>query len=670
MKRTRPIREAILALNFPKIAHELSKQAVTPEVGVELLQMVRQLGVLALAFPNPRSASRRDAFLMDFRNWASEHELPGLLPAISDHERQAKLCEAVFHRLLRDLEDCPTGKLPTQAALWSVLLGAAKDAAVVEAATRSVKPEFVGTDTVYMSAESLRVEAFGRKGIDPDSVAEHYATNLAGYLKMTGHKHGLFHDGFLVLPVPVAIPAAVVSDRSPMYLAEIWNQFEEHWGKVRYFDTSDVQLLNSTQPGAPNIVTFVHDQTFFLDIEIARSRLRRQVFEIMMHVIYSPKTRPLIGDPRTNPLPLPPSGFLSVNEAVAMMVLDICYELNLRSERQAYLNLSIAQWLRGYALLQWCSETGAGVAPCSDGIGKLDRVMFQQLAARAGLPTAATESFLRHVTFGAKSRDLWDTPLLLDEQGDLYIITSLMRNCNFAEALISRLNSLLQQIKSKGPKFEAETRSNFDTLGGTTKQFKYRVGSETFECDIAVLWFGVLFLCECKAYVLPQPSAEDIYFFKTKQQEAVHQIARIAQHFKVNPAIVAKHFPEAESANETVPCVLNQAPFWTGIFGDGVRFFDGGALAMFRSGSIDAVIRSATSKEDHPVAENILHSLWSGSLPTPQDLLAQMIMPFQYKKESSMWQLVERMIELNELLTLRLPSLQRSPDPPLDGVVS
>lgn len=245
-----------------------------------------------------------------------------------------------------------------------------------------------------------------------------------------------------------------------------------------------------------------------------------------------------------------------------------------------------------------------------------------------------------------------------------------MRNCNFAEALISRLNSLLQQIESKGPKFEAETRSSFYTLGAKTKQFKYRVGSETFECDIAVLWSGVLFLFECKAYVLPQPSAEDIYFFKTKQQEAVDQIARIAQHFKVDPGIVAKHFPEAESANETVLCVLNQAPFWTGNFGDEVRFFDGGALAVFRSGSIDAVIRSATSKEDHPVAERIIHSLWSGSLPIPQDLLGQMLMPFQYKKESSMWQLVERKIELNELLTLRLPSLQRFPDPPVAGIVS
>lgn len=176
---------------------------------------------------------------------------------------------------------------------------------------------------------------------------------------------------------------------------------------------------------------------------------------------------------------------------------------------------------------------------------------------------------------------------------------------------------------------------------------------------------NILFLNECKAYVLPQPSPEDIHFFQIKQQEAVDQIARVAKHLSDDPTILKKHFPEAATAEDTVLCVINQSPFWSHAFGNDVQLFDGRALSKFLTGSIDAVVRSASSKTGLPIAEGSLHSLWNGDLPTPVDLREQMRNPFQYGNEASMWELVEREIELTESLILRLPSLQRMPDPPL-----
>jgi hypothetical protein len=665
LKRTKPIRDALIALNFAKIAYELEKQPVTPEVGKDLLQMTRQLGVLAVVFPNAGRAGQRDTFVSNFRKWIGTKGMDDLYKPLDDTERQARLCEAVFHRILKDLQECPTGKLPLDTALWTVLSGIAKDADVVASAATTAEAQKVGSNTVYMSAESLRVEAFGREGLDPDAVVERYADNLAGYLKMNAHKHGLFVEGVLVLPRPVPVPEDVAGDRSPIYFAEIWNQIDGNWGKLRYFPTSDVQLLDAAEPEGLCTLAFSHDEPLFLDIEIARSRLRRQAFEIMMHVMFNPKTEPLIGDPQTESVPLAPHRFLSMFEAVATMVLDICYELNVRSEKQLYLGLSVSQWLRGYALLQWCSDKGIALISCSTGLGKLDRGEFAKLAARAGLPSHECSSFLQNATFGAKSRDLWDTPLIQDVDGELYLLTPLVRSLNLAEALISRLNTLLQQVKSKGPKFEADVRSQFEMLGAKTKQFKYRVGSETFECDAAALWSNILFLNECKAYVLPQPSAEDIHFFQIKLQEAVDQIARVAKHLLDDPTILKTHFAEASTAEETVLCVINQSPFWSQVFGDKVQFFDGRALSKFLAGSIDAVVRSASSKTDLPVAEKALHSLWSGDLPTPADLREQMRGPFQYKNEASMWESVEREIEFMDSMVFRLPMWQRKPDPPL-----
>lgn len=642
---------------------ELEKQAVTAELGLELLEIVRQLGVLVLPFRDVHRETQRNQFVESFREWASQHQFHALLGALANHKRQARLCEPVFRLILDNLRDCPTGNLPPELAVWSVVVGVAKDATEVFAATSSLKLSTIGTNTVYLSAESLRVKVFNRDGIDPDSVAERYAANLSGYLKMLGHEHGWFQGNKLILPRITSIPDEVSGDRSAMYLAEIWNQFEEHWGKVRYFPTSDVHLLPVSEPNMPNTLAFKHDQEFFLDIEVARSRLRRQAFEISMNVIYSPKIRPLIGDPEMKNLALAPSQFISVVEAVSMMILDICYELNIRSEKRAHLGLTLAQWLRGYGLLQLCAKTGRCIEPIGAGIGKLDRIAFVRIAGNAGIPSDACEKFLQHVTFGPKSRDLWDAPLLLDGDGELIIITSLMQNCALAEALISRLNSLLQQIKSKGPKFEADVQSLYEDLGAKSEQFKYRAESGIYECDIAALWSDFLFLNECKAYVLPQPAAEDLYFFKLKQQDAVDQIRRVARQLKQYPDILGRHFQQASNASVTVPCVMNQAPFWTRFFGDEVQFFDRGALAKFCSGSIGAVIRSATSDEDSPVAEAEIHSLWSGDVATPQDLLAQMANPYQYEKELSMWRLSVNEITVGEELILHLPILFRLPDP-------
>ena len=624
LKRRRQIREAVLTFNFPKIVFELEKQSVSAVLGLELLEVVRQLGVLAIPIRNPQREAQRDRFVEPLRKWALKHGLNDLLSAVDEHEHQARLCESVFHLILDGLQACPTGKLSPNLAAWSVLLGTARDANQVSAAVATTKPSFVGTDTIYLSAESLRVTAFDREGIDPDSAAERYADNLSGYLKMLGHKHGWFREDGLVLPRLATVPHDVSGDRSAMYLAEVWNQFEGHWAKVRYFPSSEVCLVTPSEPDGIATLMFTHDPEFFLDVEIARSRLRRQAFEIAMHVIYSPKTRPLIGDPTKETVPLAPRGFLSVIEAISMMVLDICYELNIRNEKSPYLHLTVAQWLRGYALLQMCSETGLCIIPIAEGIGRLDKSAFAQLARSASIHPEACDGFLHHATFGPKSRDLWDTPLLLDEDGDLIVLTSLMRSCNLAEALVSRLNSLLQQVKSKGPKFEADVRSLYEQLGAKVEQIKYHAESGIYECDAAALWDDVLFLNECKVYILPQPAAEDLYFFKSKQQDAVDQIRRVARHLTQEPGILAKRFPQGSDASNTVLCVVNQAPFWTNIFGSDVNFYDRGALSKFSSGSIDVVIRSAESKVDSPAGEAVLDHLWSGDEPIPEDLLKQM----------------------------------------------
>jgi hypothetical protein len=99
------------------------------------------------------------------------------------------------------------------------------------------------------------------------------------------------------------------------------------------------------------------------------------------------------------------------------------------------------------------SAARSGTYWVAAGVAYLDIDAFLQLAARAGLKQGAAEIFLGHSVFSSKSRDLWDTPLLKDEAGRHILLTSLVRARAPSEAIVSRLNSLLQQVRSKGPKW-------------------------------------------------------------------------------------------------------------------------------------------------------------------------------------------------------------------------
>ena len=338
-------------------------------------------------------------------------------------------------------------------------------------------------------------------------------------------------------------------------------------------------------------------------------------------------------NPAEEDVPLAPRGFIKHQEAVAMMALDICYELNLSTDKTSYSGLSLAEWLRAYSLLRFCSATGNCLDPISEGVAYLNVDAFLQLAARAGLKQPAAMTFVALSVFSPKSRDLWDTPLLKDNAGRYIVLTSLTSMVSPTEAIVSRLNTLLQQVRSKGPKFEKEVRSTFAQLGAEVKTFRYTVDGVTYECDAAALWEKVLFLAECKANVLPQPSAEDLFFYRIKEKEATSQIERIARHCSANPSILERHFGDLDRIETIVLVVINQAPFWTDVFESDVHFYDGGALSKFVEGSIKAVLqRPPRNDSDRPTGQKIIDTLWAGPSPAPGDLMNSSTDPINMRR--------------------------------------
>ena len=663
MTRTKNIREGLIELNFSKVEHELKKQILTAELPIELLEMVMQTGCLLIRHADPDRDEKRARFITSLRNWFSAIGNRDARDRLDVHCSQAELCQQAFRKIYLSLENCPVGQASPAISAWAAVLATAADMTDVRRAISEKPPPLIAPGLIFLSPEWLRVNALGKSDLDPDAAAEHYAYNLGGYLKMLGYLHGWFENGLLRIPAEALVSSDLLEDRSALYLAEAWNQLDDHWGRIRYFKGSSVHSearSYSTTKGVREITTLVfkHDWQYFLEIEVARARLRRQVFEISMHVINSPKTAERVQDPTEHHVEVFPRGLISVHEAAAMLALDMCYGLPLTTDNTEYLGLKLPEWLRGYALLQFCCERRIALTPIADGVCYLDVDAFLNLAERAGMVRERILLFVKQATFQKNSRDLFDAPLIPTADNRYIVLSCLNAHYAIHEVLTSRINSLLLQVEKKGPVFEREVRESFEKLGATAKRIEYSNAEGNFECDAAVLWSQDLFLVECKAYTLPQGSASDLFFFQLRQEEAGEQIRRVARHFAQDATIIGKAFGPNFAALRTTICVLNLAPFSLPGEGRDVKFYDRGALSKFSEGAIKAVVYGPNNSG----ARGIIARLWASSVPTPDDLLKQMDQPFQYLNESTMWGVEELLVPLSDELVMLSPFLGRRAD--------
>jgi len=663
VKRTKQIREALFDFNLSKLLSECGKQTITDKILLELVELVKQTGCLLLQHAVPAREAQRDSFFEALRRWLSAQGSDAATDLLDRHRRQAALCEYAFREVYASLGSCPVGKIDPAVAAWTALFGTASDMAEIQRALSSMPPALIAPNLVYLSSESLRISAMGSTNLDADAVAERYAYNLGGYLKMLGHRYGWFRDANLVIPAQTDLPADLVNDRSALYLAEAWNQLEDHWDKLRYFDTSSVRserrsYVSGEDRHEANTFVFEHDWPPLLEIEVARTRLRRQVFEIILHVMYSQATSARLQDPTGTHVDLPPRGLISAEEASAVIALDMCYGLQLKEDTTEYLGLKLAEWLRGYSLLQFCCQRGLALTKIADGLCYLDLDAFLSLAGRAAMSRERVLQFITQITFQKNSRDLFDAPLI-QTSGNRYVLFPVMQaHSGIQELLTSRINSLLLQVERKGFAFEDEVRQEFADLGAVAKRIEYRNVEGNFECDGAVLWGRNLFLVECKAYTLPQPSGADIFFFKAKQEEAANQIRRISRHFLEDPSILEKAFGHELDVSSTTLCVMNLAPFWTST-NQPVKFYDRRALSKFSGGTITAIICG----RDEPSAERTIARLWAGERATPEDLINQMDSPFQHITERQMWGIRQIVVPVSNDLVIISPVIERRPDP-------
>lgn len=246
---------------------------------------------------------------------------------------------------------------------------------------------------------------------------------------------------------------------------------------------------------------------------------------------------------------------------------------------------------------------------------------LSSILTRYGLPHNIASIFIKSVTFGRLSRDLFDHPLIKHSDGHYLVFRPAVISAQIATIVLSTISQIGEKLQKKGKSFEKEVAELFSSNGLKTYSLKTTIDKEQYEFDIILPWGDYLFMFECKNRMLPMGSPQQIYNFETENMSNVKQTKRLAKAINDHPTIIKKYIAEYTKEKTIVPVVLNCLPYSIPDGIDNIYFYEYPALRRFFDGSKITLHTFDQNGQIKPL--KVICQLWQGDKPTPEDLFNQ-----------------------------------------------
>ncbi|MEI9996769.1 MAG: nuclease-related domain-containing protein [Rhizomicrobium sp.] len=619
------VKEALNKLSWPLLEAGLAS-AIDDACFGELLGHLRRCAALIVQRPDKARELRRDAFLAGLRAFAAGQGKDFAEKAAA-LEHDLRRIEAGYRGILTTLAMSPVaiftpaeriaGLLRTVEQLYKQVV-AASDRAMRKGKTFS--PTFMLQDDQGIS-------------FNADGALSAMVDVMGMTLKMEAHGAGWFDlQGRLVLPaLPVASEDLVRLSDVTAHLANWWRRWLRTETRFRYWggELSEHDMTSAAN-GLTAVVEYMPAGSVAEELDyIANERLNDRLVQTFMEMMTQ---TPLAtaGKGIDNPLPIGRGSMVSEREGHAAVSLCeiLAYDILASDERPG--GLRVVEWLRGYAVLHALAEREAQKAnPIY--LPMFDAAELLAVLERCGLSAKAANVFVNRVTFGRKSWDLFDHPLLRTADGNYLLFGAAIMPADLARITLSAIANLGVSLARKGKAFEEDTRRRLKAQPGlSVYAFKANRGGEEFEYDAVVVCGDYLFVLECKNRSLSGHDPMQAYYFDRETRSHVRQVQRLVQALKTYPDILETHIGAHALTLEVVPCVVNSLPFAVPGGIDGVYFTDASALKwFFENGTLRQVAAHRLPKEHRLLHRSVLKSYWEGDVPTPKDLLRQLQSPFQ-----------------------------------------
>ena len=498
------LKEAIEKFDLPAALAALETME-TDDVATVLEEKMEQPG----AYQIRGNRSRRNTFYAALlsSSFMSDKHNSVLLYANEINEKIKKI-EKCFDEIRNSLPQCTISQFSEAIQFWCHVECASRGLIGIESAGNMEWEKIEaklrkGIPTVI--PEALVVQLEHGRSVNVDAAYGAIIEALSLTLKMLSFEQKLLHDGKLVAPAMPAITDDHVYKAGEIQLYAVsWNALENAANRTLFFggdvgSAQDAKVSIEQIPATyhakfPNPVFFYRELT---EVEvydfIANRRLHTWAMQNTMLMANRRELRGAVMKEGTA-VPELTAGFVSKDEGITLMMLSEILSYDVFEDQERFHGLTLREWVRGYCALGLMAA--AKQNDCC--LVTFEKSEIEQGLHDYKLPKECIPTLIHHLTFGQDSRDLYDSPLILSEDGKYTLFANVLKTCNLTNVLFSRLSSLTTQFDKKGKGFESRVVSSFVKWGYPCEFTKFKLDGAEYEYDALVLIDDTLLLIECK----------------------------------------------------------------------------------------------------------------------------------------------------------------------------
>lgn len=595
----------------------------------DIAALIRRSGALIHLRPDAAGQARRDAFLFDLRAHLQARVAGADWERFDAAVRLVATAEDGHHRILHLLGRTAFAAEPAPIRAAAII---ARTEASLAALVADTEAALKATGRISMPGGPDLRDANGRRA-SADAVVSAMVASLGGTLKMEGFANRWFDrkTGQLILPMLPAVGTREVELAGQSeFLSMSWIRWERLHETARYED-SDIELLHppalpeDCPPGFERVYARQHECETLDFIANERSIAREGISAADL----SGSTGILsIGKGIEGTTAASPVEYVSTQEALNVLSLSeaVGYEIIKDLDRPGGLRLT--QWVRGYMCLQ---ELASSSRDPQSGLLQVSAGDFADLLQRASLTADEAAIFLDAVTFGKDRRDLFDAPVIRTK-GDWLLVGPALAAPRMAKIVPSLLASMEIQLRRKGMAFEQRVIELLCGQGLDARRVKVTRDGADYEYDVLAPWGNYVLHFECKNHGLSGNDPIQSFHFLQEIGSGIEQVGRLRNALVAWPEILTDAFGPEVAGKTVVHCLLENDTYCIPGGVDGVYVYDWSALSRFFEAGWLRVMH------DHKLPGNIVvrnrvgvKRIWQGETPTPEDLIAEMENPSQFR---------------------------------------
>ncbi|WP_164098160.1 hypothetical protein, partial [Serratia marcescens] len=350
-----------------------------------------------------------------------------------------KTSEIIIDEIKTGLKALPLMEENIQTLCWAVIKNALEEGYHLQEMMEAHSSK-IGESGAPFTLNQKNILTDSGTSISPDSALDKIVSFLTLTLKMFAYEHKLTRSEDIIIPDMIDVDESLVNNASSIfYYSLAWNDLITCTKSCIYFD-NDIQIAQPDEipeflktDGVTTAVIFnrTRDNFEYFDT-ISNERLSRRLsqnfFEAISKFRFEKRLPSDIskwsGSLDAHPITLEEYPYLN----------SLMEALSSHDSKDIVLGLSLREWVRGYSVISYLSQNAKHKIIYS----KKEIISVLRLG---GYSELKADIFIKSITFGNDSRDIYDSPLIQTSNSSYLLFTPAYTAPLISNIILSKFSS-------------------------------------------------------------------------------------------------------------------------------------------------------------------------------------------------------------------------------------